>query len=226
MSKACLILVGENRLFREGLKHTLASETITIGAQVSFLSEVLPILRSGGPDADLIVYDQSENAIEDLSALKEITQEFTGVGVMILADHVDQARLDLAIASGARGFLPKSISTAALRLSLELVLLGEGLFAAPALPARERPMIATPLAATEERSLRTPLSPRERAILGCLELGLPNKTIARNLDMAEATVKVHLKAVLRKINAGNRTQAAVWAMNHRASCAENPGWVQ
>jgi two-component system nitrate/nitrite response regulator NarL len=46
---------------------------------------------------------------------------------------------------------------------------------------------------------------------------MPNKTIARRLDMAEATVKVHLKSVLRKINAGNRTQAAVWAMNHRAS---------
>jgi two-component system nitrate/nitrite response regulator NarL len=53
--------------------------------------------------------------------------------------------------------------------------------------------------------------------LNRLELGLPNKVIARNLDMAEATVKVHLKSVLRKIKAGNRTQAAVWAMNHCAS---------
>jgi len=219
MSKGHLILVGENRLFREGLRHTLASEAITIGAQVSFLSEVLPLLRSGGRDADLIVYDQSANAIDDLSALKEITNEFTRVGIMILADHVDQATLDLAIASGARGVLPKTISTTALRLSLELLLLGEDLFAAPALATRERTMIATPPAATEERPLRSPLSPRERAILNCLELGLPNKTIARNLDMAEATVKVHLKSVLRKINVGNRTQAAVWAMNHRASGA-------
>jgi len=222
MSKACLILVGENRLFGEGLCHVLASEDLTVAAQVSHLSEVLPILRSAGPRADLIVYDQSKEFIRDCNALKEITQEFTGIGIVILADHVDQAGLDLAVASGACGFLPKSISSAALRLSLELVLLGEDLFAGHALVARERPIAAKPLTAPETRPLRSPLSPRERAILNCLEMGLPNKTIARNLDMAEATVKVHLKSVLRKINAGNRTQAAVWAMNNRENLQAVP----
>ena len=223
MSKSRLILVGENRLFREGLGHVLANEDMTIVAQVSYLSDVPPLLSAAGPGADLIVYDQSENSTRDFDTLKEFTQEFTQVGIVILADRLDQAGLDLAVASGARGFLPKSISGAALRLSLEIVLLGEDLFAAPALPARERPMIAGPLAATEARPLRTPLPPREREILKCLEFGMPNKTIARNLDMAEATVKVHLKSVLRKISAGNRTQAAVWARNNRASYCENAG---
>ncbi len=217
MSKGRLLLIGANRLFREGLGHVLANEDMTIAAQVADLSEVPPILRSTGPSANLILYDQSDNSVQDFHALKEITQEFTRVGIVILAGRLDQAGLDLAVASGARGFLPKSISGAALKLSLELVLLGENLFAAPALPARERPMMAEPLVATETRPLRAALSPRERAVLECLELGLTNKTIARNLDMTEATVKVHLKSVLRKINAGNRTQAAVWAMNDRAS---------
>ena len=174
-------------------------------------------MSAAGPGADLIVYDQSENSIEDLNALKEITQEFTQVGIVILADRIDRAGLDLAVMGGARAFLPKSVSAAALRLSLELILLGEDLFAAPALPASDRPATAKHLPAAEASPLRTPLSPREREILNCLEFGMPNKTIARSLDMAEATVKVHLKAVLRKINAGNRTQAAVWAMNNRQS---------
>jgi two-component system nitrate/nitrite response regulator NarL len=217
MSKARLILVGENRLFREGLRHVLANEDMTIAAQVSYLPEVAPVLRSAGTGADLIIYDQSENSIDDLNALKEITQEFKRVGILILADQVDQAGFDLAVAGGVRGFLPKTISAAALRLSLELILLGEDLFAGPALLAGRRPMIAEPVATAETQPLRAPLSARECEILNCLEFGMPNKTIARRLDMAEATVKVHLKSVLRKINAGNRTQAAVWAMNHRAS---------
>lgn len=58
------------------------------------------------------------------------------------------------------------------------------------------------------------LSPRERTILSCLLSGDPNKAIARKVDIAEATVKAHVKAILRKIRVQNRTQAAVWAFNH------------
>jgi two-component system nitrate/nitrite response regulator NarL len=214
MSKGRLILVGENRLFREGLGHVLANETITIEAQVSYLSEVVPILRSAGPSADLIVYDKLENSIDDFNTLKEIGQEFTHIGIVILTDHADRAGLDLAVAGGARGFLPKSISGTALRLSIELILLGENLFAGPSLQAGEQLTTVQPLADAQTKAPRAQLSPREQEILNCLELGMPNKTIARNLDMAEATVKVHLKSVLRKINAGNRTQAAVWAKSN------------
>jgi two-component system, NarL family, nitrate/nitrite response regulator NarL len=55
------------------------------------------------------------------------------------------------------------------------------------------------------------LSTRETQILNCLRQGAPNKAIARRLDVAEATVKVHIKAILRKIGVANRTQAAIWA---------------
>ena len=58
------------------------------------------------------------------------------------------------------------------------------------------------------------LSHRETGILRCLMQGEPNKTIARQFAITEATVKVHIKAILRKICVRNRTQAAVWAHNH------------
>ena len=222
MTKSRLILVGENRLFREGLGYVLATEDMTIAAQVFYLSEVPPLLSTAGPGADLIVYDQSENSVEDFSALKEITREFTQVGVVILADRIDRAGLDLAVAAGVHGFLPKCVSAAALRLSLELILLGENLFPSLFLPASEQPMAAKLPTAPDTHPLRIPLSPRECEVLNCLESGMPNKTIARSLDLAEATVKVHIKAVLRKINAGNRTQAAVWAMNHRQLPSAGP----
>jgi len=58
-----------------------------------------------------------------------------------------------------------------------------------------------------------PLSTRELNILGCIQKGNSNKVIAREYDIAEATVKVHVKSILRKIGAANRTQAAIWAMS-------------
>src|SRR6185312_3176063 len=60
------------------------------------------------------------------------------------------------------------------------------------------------------------LSPREKSILRCLIEGDSNKCIARKIGIADATVKVHVKAILRKIQVQNRTQAATWAMNHGA----------
>jgi DNA-binding NarL/FixJ family response regulator len=68
------------------------------------------------------------------------------------------------------------------------------------------------------------ISDRERQILSCLVSGLSNKTIGRNLDIAEGTVKVHGKSVLRKIKARNRTQAAVWALNNRINDRERESY--
>ncbi len=65
------------------------------------------------------------------------------------------------------------------------------------------------------------LSTRESQILHCLTDGAPNKVIARKLDVAEATVKVHVKAILRKIGAANRTQAAMWATTHLPTNVES-----
>ena len=64
------------------------------------------------------------------------------------------------------------------------------------------------------------LSAREAAVLGCLVEGSSNKVIARKVEMAEATVKVHIKAILRKIRVKNRTQAAIWAISHGLSGTE------
>src|SRR5439155_27058982 len=67
---------------------------------------------------------------------------------------------------------------------------------------------------TTDDTFAPQLSPREKAILRCLIEGDSNKCIARKIDIAEATVKVHVKAILRKIRVHNRTQAAIWWVNH------------
>jgi two-component system nitrate/nitrite response regulator NarL len=105
---------------------------------------------------------------------------------------------------------------------LELIMLGESV-----LPFQVVRSIMNQAPQTQEPSLQNKsvepslygattckLSAREAQILGCLKEGAPNKLIARKLDITEATIKVHIKAILRKIGVANRTQAAMWATAH------------
>jgi two-component system nitrate/nitrite response regulator NarL len=184
---------------------------MVVAGEARSLVEVLDMLRSGDYACDLLLCDPSDSE-QEFEALHEIKRKFPDVKAVLLTHRITPSWLEIAIEGGANAFLPKDISGDALRYSLELVLLGEHIFPTvqslleprPA-PANEPPMMTSP---------QVPLSTRERQILACLVNGQPNKTIARNLNMAEATVKVHLKALLRKINAQNRTQAAIWGMNN------------
>jgi two-component system nitrate/nitrite response regulator NarL len=210
-----LVLCSENRLFREGLRHILTSSKVGVVAEARSLAQVLTMLDAGEITADLMVCDADAGFAEGFETLKAITDRFPKIGIVVLADQMTQSDMDIAMQGGARGFLPKDISAEALQISLELVLLGEDIFAAPASLTHANFSSRLPAHAGQSSGvLRAPLSLRESQILRCLESGLPNKTIARDLDMAEATVKVHLKALLRKINVENRTQAAIWSVNN------------
>jgi two-component system nitrate/nitrite response regulator NarL len=110
--------------------------------------------------------------------------------------------------------------------SLELVMMGETIFPPAFLSyvldtGGDHLLKATPndqngeaILVTTEDMVTPQLSPREKSILRCLIEGDSNKCIARKIDIAEATVKVHVKAILRKIRVQNRTQAAIWGMNN------------
>jgi two-component system nitrate/nitrite response regulator NarL len=215
MPNGRLIIVSCQHLFRDGLKRALEAETLTVVGELTSVLDILPFLQSADGNADLIVYDQPDHS-EGREALRGIAEAFPKIGIIVLAEHIHQAGLNMAISGGACGFLPKSISSKALALSLQLLLLGENLFAAPASLAARAPATAEFKTRTAPPPLRSPLSAREGEILECLKEGSPNKVIARRLNMAEATVKVHIKSVLRKIEVGNRTQAAIWALNQDA----------
>ena len=214
MAEGRLILAGENGVFRAGLKHVLAG-TLNVVGEAASLTEAVTLLRALEPCADLIVYDQPEAMALQFEPLRRIRREFPGVAVVILADRMEAAEVDGAVAAGASGFLPKNISPAALGLSLQLITLGENLFTAPASLWRGQ-------AANTERpppdnvvAVRQSLSRRQRQILEYLEAGLSNRAIAAKLDVAEATVKVHVRSLMLKINVDNRTQAALWARNQK-----------
>jgi two-component system nitrate/nitrite response regulator NarL len=119
-----------------------------------------------------------------------------------------------AFAVGADGYLTRQLSYTHMMLMLELVAFGEKVvpkefvidFMSHAPPA--------PQARPASEKAGKDLSDRERSILRCLVDGAANKVIGRNLGITEATVKVHVKSILRKLNLTNRTQAAIWVVNN------------
>jgi two-component system nitrate/nitrite response regulator NarL len=144
------------------------------------------------------------------------------VKIVVLTANVDRWLLENATRGGISGVLQKNISAKALLYSLALVMLREKI-----LPISE---ILSPPDSEDERpemngggndachaESRDDLSPREIEILRHLANGLPNKAIARELDVAETTIKAHMKTILRKIKASNRTQAAIWSLTQGRS---------
>jgi len=129
-----------------------------------------------------------------------------------------------AFEAGADAYLAKTISHEVLIKSLDLVMLGEAVFPSSILGLirrgaskagdDEHEADGVEYGEAESEPIPKQLSVRETVILRCLMQGDSNKLIARKFDIAEATVKVHVKAILRKIHAKNRTQAAIWAASH------------
>ena len=118
----------------------------------------------------------------------------------------------MAIRAGARGFIPMSARIDVLRYALPLVLKGEfyvrpSAFRGDTLTVRSAPVAAAP--ATSEPTIGDTLTPRQSEVLLMLAAGKSNKEIARQLDLLDGTVKLHVKAILRKLRVNNRTQAVM-----------------
>lgn len=215
MAKVATVLVGSKTLMREGLKQLLAGSPIQISAETQRLNDVAPLLNGGG-HADLVLFDMSEFDDEVALGIRDIKGRYPNLRLVMLTDVLDGAHLASSLAAGADGYLMKEISCEALLQSLQLVMLGEKVFPTDlaALLVSGTPSVPRPgkRAMSDEVKDRG-LSDRELQILQCLAQGDSNKTIANRLDITEATVKVHVKSLLRKIQANNRTQAAIWAVN-------------
>jgi two-component system nitrate/nitrite response regulator NarL len=200
-------LIDAHPLMRAGLKAQLDGKGFAIVAEGGSLAEVCDKSASGLPH--LVVVDLSLG----LSVLGEVKASQPDARVVVLAEHAELAHLVDAFGAGADGYLLKSISTDALVESLRLVALGEKVF--PGIVTNYLSMLGTGNGGGDRlRVGDIPLSQRELDIIRHLADGRSNKTIANELSITEATVKVHLKTVLRKIGVANRTQVAIWAVQH------------
>jgi two-component system nitrate/nitrite response regulator NarL len=205
-------IVDPNRLVREGLKRYLDGTRFQVVMAACSVDEALATADEGASiELFLIDAPSSLPKATEAAALIHATLPLAPIVLMANESQLQQAPFLLTTFDG---FLLKDMSSAALVASLTLVMLGEKLY-----PVHQALLTRVPMA--PEGSFREPisdlvydLSRREEDILRGLVGGLSNKQIARHLLICEATVKAHVKAVLRKIRAANRTQAAIWGINH------------
>jgi two-component system, NarL family, nitrate/nitrite response regulator NarL len=219
MTPSPVYLVGGSRLFRQGLKVYLNGTPFEAVREIERAGEAKSRTEGEVPPA-LILFALShgqENFDLDLDTLRHA---FPGVPIVVIAESLSLEDMTRCLAAGVSGYLLSDISTDALSYSLQLVLLGEMVF--PTQMATFWTQMPTRRPASDSRAIAEKLSNRESEILHCLVDGSSNKAIARRLLITESTVKVHMKSLLRKINAANRTQAAIWGMEAGFGGAEAP----
>jgi DNA-binding NarL/FixJ family response regulator len=156
----------------------------------------------------------------DCKSLESVSaHQARGVKIVALTSKADSREIGFDEIEPLSGILTYDLSGRAFVDSLRLICSGERMF--PRDLAMGRRPQASP-SNTEPRPDRVHLSPREKEILSHLCTGHSNKLIARHLGIAEATVKVHLKSVQRKIRVENRTQAAIWALANLSELHATP----
>jgi len=222
-----IILVGKSILLREGLARILRSASFRILASVSCADDLVPSKLQLHQPLFLVIHtgDDCDAAVEQVKLFRN---QYPGERIAIVADHYRLSELVSAFRAGANGYFVDVMTCDVFIKSIELVMMGETVFPPAFLsfvldPEGNRLGQAAPrdennqeILIRAETTLAPQLSTREKSILRCLIEGDSNKCIARKIDIAEATVKVHVKAILRKIRVQNRTQAAVWGMNNES----------
>ncbi len=223
------LLVEPNALLREGLKRILADTAYSPSSAAASLDEVMSTPVQDGAIIALII-DATRNHEETCSQARRLKEENPSAKVVMLVEQYDIKQVLAAFHAGADAYLKKSISYEVLVKSLDLVMLGEAIFPGAILDllrdheasTGESKDVAVPEEPHGMGAAAKGLSVRETVILRCLMDGDSNKIIARKFDITEATVKVHVKAILRKIQAKNRTQAAIWASSHLTANRQTP----
>jgi two-component system nitrate/nitrite response regulator NarL len=206
------MLIDANKLFREGLRRLLDGSPFSIVAEAGNLREAASIVEQAETLPRLVLVDLAAGSEEEAEALRRLRRLLVDAKIIVLTSELCTRRLANALEAGADGYLMKDLSSEALTQSLRLAMMGEKVFpthlAALLINGRvNAPTIEMPVS-------RKGLSQREVQILRCLLSGDSNKMIANQLNITEATVKVHLKSLLRKVGCSNRTQAAIWGMNN------------
>jgi two-component system nitrate/nitrite response regulator NarL len=216
---ARLFVVSENSLSKEGLKRILSEGGFAVDVSYSNCCELITELLSR-PETmvnAIVLVDKARDSEGQSIIVDQLTQAFPDCHVVLLSSIFDFDAMVDAFQAGADAYLTNEIDCRSLIGSLKLVSLGEKLLPSKAveyLPTRTGGNPAPISAANEESELFDLLSEREVETLRCLIMGYPNKVIANRLDISDATVKVHVKAILRKLKVQNRTQAAIWAVNN------------
>lgn len=195
-----ILVVDDHALIREGAVAMIRA--IRPDASVDECATCAGALeRAGTGDYDLMLLDLQLPDRPGFEALERCRAEHPETAIAVVSAQEDRATVLRALDLGAKSFVPKSSDGARMREALSIVLAG-GVY----LPDSIGPVGAP---APDAARLPWPLTDRQAEVLALLVAGLPNKLIARRLDIAESTVKIHVSAILRELKVASRTQALI-----------------
>jgi DNA-binding NarL/FixJ family response regulator len=208
-----ILVADDHALFRAGLVHFLKEldDVVTIVEAVNF-TQAFGALESED-EFDLILVDLLMPDMEAFTGLRNLRRRVPDVPIVVISALESRSDIMHAIDIGAMGYLPKSSSSEIMLSAFRLVLSG-GIYLPPAVISDR---YETPVEQRRESSggrkrvSGVTLTQRQSEVLTLLARGKSNKEIARELGLAEGTVKIHITSILKALNVKNRTQAVIAA---------------
>lgn len=213
-----VLIIDDHTLFRDGLESLLERHNIEVVGSLGDGHEGIRLAQELKPD--IVLLDMRMPSITGLEVLKQLQQHNFEAPIAMLTTSNDERDLVEALRNGAKGYLLKDMEPDDVVAALREIVKGETVVAPNLTQILARVVKGEPILETEPSPIDD-LTPREAEILSLLAEGQSNKVIARNLGISDGTVKLHVKAILRKLNIHSRVEAAVIAVEHGLRANKN-----
>ncbi len=206
-----ILLIDDHALFRIGLRELLERRGLDVLDAVGDCEEGIRLVLEKQPD--VVLLDMRMPQMTGLEVLRTLREQGQQMPIVILTTSRVENDVIASLQCGAQGYLLKDMEPDELIRSLNEIVAGQTVVAS------ELTMVLAKAVRGEEQvqaeSAMDQLTPREKEILCLLAEGQSNKVIARNLGISDGTVKLHVKAILRKLGVHSRVEAAVIAVEQR-----------
>lgn len=196
-----ILIADDHDLLRDTLVLFLESQDNIQTVCAKDLNAARDILNRDS-DFDLVLLDFNMPGMNGLAGMEKVIETWPHLRVALMSGVATRATAEKALAQGAAGFLPKTLAAKSLVNAVKFMAMGEQYAPLDFMTAEDE---------VETNEMAERLSRRELQVLEGLTFGKSNKEIARDLEVQEPTVKLHMKTLYRKIGAANRTQAALLA---------------
>ena len=220
--KPHIVIIDSKKLRQAGIVHLLDAWASAIGLTVTAVDLASPIEMPKPASCAMVILSLGSASVEDpqqQALIKSTRKSMPRAPLVIFSDREEPNEVCAAFEAGAAGFMPTSIDPSVALQALSFIKCG-GSFFPPSALHKEKPLVAAQVgveatAQADVESLRpaSRLSAKQEEVLQLLRRGQSNKVIASQLGLSEATVKVHLRCIMRKLGVANRTQVAIASMN-------------
>lgn len=197
------VVADDHPLFREAAGARLSR--LLPGIDIAEAADFAALTRfaAAGTAPDLVLVDLNMPGMDGASGIRRLVEVFPRAAVVLMSGFASETDIREAVRAGARGFLPKTIMPELFAQAVGIILSGGTYLPADAFENRG----VNPVNAADGAGSVLRLTPREQQVLVRLASGAPNKEIGRDLGLAEITVKLHVRQILKKIGARNRSEA-------------------